>query len=136
MAIDYLGILACGVASMILGFVWFGPLFGKKWLQVVGASGPDAERRKEMQKGMGKLYVTAFVLALLQAYVLSLFIAGVGLSIALKATALLWAGLVLPVVAGASMWNNDSAKISWTRFLIQAPYYLILMLIFSFILAR
>ena len=40
----------------------------------------------------------------------------------------------MPTVAGAAMWNNDSAKISWARFMIQAGYQLVLFVMFGLIL--
>ena len=131
--VNYWAVLVCGIVSMVLGFVWYGPLFGKKWMEIVGATDMDKERRKEMQKGMWKLYLTSFVLALLQACVLARFLPLVSGSV-YASIFWLWAGLVVPVLAGASMWNNDSARISWARFLIQSGYYLVLLMIFGFIL--
>jgi len=31
-------VLVCGVVAMALGFVWYGPLFGKKWLELIGSN--------------------------------------------------------------------------------------------------
>ena len=33
---DILPILASGVASLLIGFVWYGPLFGKPWAAYTG----------------------------------------------------------------------------------------------------
>jgi hypothetical protein len=45
-----------------------------------------------------------------------------------------WIAFVMPTVAAASMWNNDSGKVSWARFLIQAGYQLVLFILVGFIL--
>jgi hypothetical protein len=50
MNINYWAVLVCGVLSMVIGFVWYGPLFGKKWMEIVGATFKDIEERKRMQK--------------------------------------------------------------------------------------
>jgi hypothetical protein len=132
--INYWAVLACGVASMILGFVWYGPLFGKKWMQVIGAREMDAVKRKEMQKKAMPLYAISLVLALFQAYVLAHYIAGWTEASGVENSLWIWAAFLVPAIAGASMWNNESGKIAWTRFLLQAGYYLVLFIIFGIIL--
>ncbi len=72
--INYLAVLVCGVIALALGFVWYGPLFGKKWLQITGADKADMARREEMMKGVWKLYLTQFALALFQAGALAWYI--------------------------------------------------------------
>jgi uncharacterized protein DUF1761 len=36
--INWLAVLAATVANGVLGFLWYGPLFGKIWLRAVGRS--------------------------------------------------------------------------------------------------
>lgn len=132
--INYWAILVCGIASMILGMLWYGPLFGKMWMKVVGATDMDKERRKEMQKRAGPLYIVTFLLALFQTYVLAYYIAGWKEASGLENSLWIWAAFIIPTVASGAMWNNDSAKISWARFLIQAGYYLVLFIVFGLIL--
>jgi hypothetical protein len=131
--------------------VWYGPLFGKKWMEVVGATAMDVETRKKMQKAAGPLYLVQFLLTLFQAYILAysinvwyLFTYGSGgvldaangsTSVGVKAALLIWAAFIMPIVAGSSMWNNDSKKIAWTRFLLQAGYQLLLFVVFGLILS-
>lgn len=134
MEINYLAVLACGVASMIIGSIWYGPLFGKKWMKIIGATEMDIQKRKEMQKKAMPLYSISFVLALFQAYVLAYYIAGWTDASGVENALWIWAAFIMPTVAGASMWNNDSAKVSWSRFLIQAGYYLVLFIVFGLIL--
>lgn len=132
--INYLAVFICGVFSMALGFVWYGPLFGNKWLEVVGADKLDIAARKEMQKKAGPLYFIQFLLALFQVSVLAYYIeSSTGIS-GIENALLIWAAFVMPIVAGSAMWNNDSRKIAWARFLIQAGYQLILFITFGYIL--
>ncbi len=56
MEINYLAILVCGVLSMVIGAIWYGPLFGKKWMEICGVNADDLNARKEMQKGAAPLY--------------------------------------------------------------------------------
>lgn len=139
MAISYWSVLLCAVLSMVLGGLWYGPLFGKKWMEIIGATASDMKRRKEMQKSAGPLYAVQFFLTIFQAYVLAMFLNYMIDAPGADSSPIFWsllicAGFVLPTVAAGAMWNNDSAKISWARFLIQTGYQVILFIIFGWIL--
>lgn len=135
MDINYWAVLLCAVLAMVIGSIWYGPMFGRKWMEIVGANPDDVERRKEMQKAAMPLYVVQFLLTLFQVWVLSYYIqigqAGSGVINALW----IWAAFVMPIVAGNAMWNNDSSKVSWARFLIQAGYQLVLFIVFGLVLS-
>ncbi|HYE60096.1 MAG TPA: DUF1761 domain-containing protein [Candidatus Kapabacteria bacterium] len=135
MDINLWAVLACAVLSMVVGSIWYGPLFGKKWLEVIGATAMDMEKRKEMQKKAMPLYGIQFLLSLFQAYVLAHYIAGWQDASGVENALWIWAAFILPTVAGASMWNNDSARISWMRFSLQTGYYLVLFVLFGLILS-
>ena len=88
-----------------------------------------------MQKEAGPMYLIQFVLTLLQVYILDGLLiwtnAGdrsVGVAI------LMWLGFVVPIVAGSAMWNSDPKKVMATKFLIQAGYQLVLLIVFGFVL--
>ena len=132
--INYWAVLVCAVLSMVVGALWYGPLFGKKWMEIVGANNADIEARKAMQKSAGKLYVVQFLITLFQVYVLAYYIAGWKGASGLNNSLWIWAAFVIPTIAGASMWNNNSAKISWARFLIQGGCQLVLFIIFGIVL--
>lgn len=134
MQINYYAILVCGILAMFFGYLWYGPLFGKKWLEVVGATKLDLEARKKMEANVWKLYLLQFLLVLFQAWVLAYYIQGWQDASGLTNALWIWAAFVVPVIAGTAMWNNDSAKISWTRFLLQAGYQLICFAAFGLIL--
>jgi len=134
MPINYLAVLVCGVLSMVVGYVWYGPLFGKKWMEIVGADSKSIEERQQMQKSAGPLYGIQFLLTLFQVFVLAYLISAWPGASGFKLALFLWAGFVLPIIAGSAMWNNDSSRVAWTRFLIQAGYQLISFMIFGYIL--
>ncbi len=134
MVINYWAVLVCAVLAMALGALWYGPLFGKKWLEVTGASQMDMARRQEMMRNVWKLYVVQFILVLFQVWVLAYFIQGWQEVSGVENALWIWAAFVMPTVAGAAMWNNDSARVSWARFLLQGGYQLILFIMFGLIL--
>ncbi|HLD86035.1 MAG TPA: DUF1761 domain-containing protein [Patescibacteria group bacterium] len=134
MIINYWAVLVCAVLAMALGFLWYGPLFGKKWMSIVGVGPADLAARQKMQQNVWKLYVAQFLLVLFQVWVLAYYIAGWQEASGLVNALWIWAAFIMPTVAGAAMWNNDSAKISWARFMIQAGYQLVLFVMFGLIL--
>jgi hypothetical protein len=131
--INIWAVLVCGVLAMVFGMIWYGPLFGKTWMRIVGATAMDEAKRKEMQKKAGPLYLVQFLLVLFQVYVLAR-IAGPTGAIGVRSALWVWAAFIMPTVAGSSMWNNDTRNIAWARFLTQAGYQLLCMIAFGFIL--
>ena len=51
-------ILIAAVINMALGMAWYGPLFGKKWMDYAGYTDAD---REEMQKTAGPGYVISLI---------------------------------------------------------------------------
>ena len=120
---------------MAIGFMWHGPLFGKKYMQAMGMVEPtDPEERKKMMQGMWKYYVIQFVLVLFQAYVLAHYILGWKDASGLTNALWIWAGFVIPTVAGSILWSDKSTKNKWTLFFISASYQLALFVAFGLIL--
>lgn len=134
LTINYWAVLACGVFSMILGMLWYGPLFGKAWSKIIKATDMDKEKRAEMQRRAAPLYVITFILSLFQAWVLAYYIAGWKEASGVQNSLWIWAAFVIPTVAAGAMWNNDSKEVSWARFGVQAGYYLVLFIAFGLIL--
>lgn len=135
MDINYWAILVCGILAMIIGYVWYGPIFGKKWAEIVGADMSDMATREKMQKSAMPLYIVQFIMTLFQVYVLAYYINNINQISGLHNALWVWAGFIIPIVAGSAMWNNDSSKVAWTRFFIQAGYQLVIFVIFGIILA-
>ena len=134
MEVNYWAVLVCGILSMVVGSLWYGPVFGKKWLEIIGVANCDEEMRKKMQKDMVPLYGVQFLLTLLQVYILSHFVDGWTDASGIETALFVWLGFIMPTVAGASMWTNESNRVKWQRFGIQAGYQLVMCIIFGYIL--
>ena len=135
-AINCWAVLVCGLFSLGLGSLWYGPLFGKQWMAM---SGINPEGMTESQKkGMWKSYLLALIGSLLMAFVLahSLLFAESYLKISgfnagLQVGFWSWLGFVGPVTLGMVLWEGKSWKL-WT---LLNGYYLIQLLVFGAILA-
>lgn len=66
---NWIGIIAAAVSAFALGGVWYGPLFGKKWMAYSGLTEDDAKNAN-----MAKIFGGAFVLSLLAAFVFAMFL--------------------------------------------------------------
>ncbi len=129
---NYVLILGAGVVSMIVGSIWYGPLFGKKWMEAIGAGACTEEERKKMQKEAMPLYLVQFVLSLVQLYVLSgLLTYGGWVPQSIWVSVFLWLGFVMPTIAGGAMWNDKPTSTKWALFLIPAGFQLVLAIIFG-----
>ncbi len=135
--INYLAVLACAIVSMVLGFLWYGPLFGKQWIALSGIKPEHMEGAK--QKGMGKLYALAFVGSLVMAFALahslvfaSAYLKITGISAGLQAGFWSWLGFIAPVTLGTVLWDGKP----WKLWLLTNSYYLLQLLIFGIILAK
>ncbi len=111
MNINYVGVLLAAIASMIVGWIWFGPLFGKSWKQLSGSSGRQADK---MKKGEGKGMAIEFVLSLLMGYVLAYIVKASMAANAfegLQVGAWIWLGFLLPLTVGGALWESKPVKL-------------------------
>ena len=69
--VNLFAVLVAGVIPMIVGSLWYGPLFGKRWLGMMEMTA------EEVQEGFNpvKTYGVSVLLSLLTAYILAQLIA-------------------------------------------------------------
>jgi hypothetical protein len=107
--INYLAVLVAAIASMVIGSIWHGPLFGKKYMQVMGFDQMSPEQRAEMKKGMTKMYILQFIASLVMFYVLAGFIGKTGsltLAGGLGVGFWAWLGFAVPIKMGEAIWGG------------------------------
>ena len=95
--INWLAVVVAAVATFALGGLWYGPLFGKTWM---AASGMTEEKAR--QGNMAKIFGTSFVLELLAACNLAMFLGAestlTGGLFAGLAVGLIWVGGAIGVL--------------------------------------
>lgn len=126
-------VLLSVVVSCILGSLWFGPFFGKQWMQLMGFT---EDKKSEMKKGgmvrsYGIMIVSAIVMTYVFAYLLRSF-AIADSSSAMQFAAILWLGFIATVMTGQVSWENKP----WKLWVITAGYELVNLVIVSMILVR
>jgi hypothetical protein len=132
--LNYLAILVCAVVGMMIGMMWYGPLFGKPWMAMMGIKDPEAAKKEAQKKGMGPTYAMAFVSQLLMAYVVAHFVAFLKIAdvnAALQFAFWAWLGLIATVLSAQVLWEGRPAKFYY----LNATHYLVVLSVMTLILA-
>lgn len=131
--INYWAVLVAGIAANVVGFLWYGPLFGKKWSEEMGWGTVTPEVMKQKQKEATPGYIANVVFALLTAFVFAHILwafESASISDALQGVFFMWLGFMLPLHAGKKFWMGKS----WTLVVIDAGYSLVSLIITGIIL--
>jgi hypothetical protein len=137
--VNYVAVLACVVLAMPVGFLWFGPVFGKAWARHMGFDKMEPPGGAAMGKSMalfalGSLLI-AFVLAhSIAAWRPSTWGAGEDQApwvYALNGAVWTWLGFFLPLQMGRVAWEFKR----WGLVAINSSFDLTRLLLFGFILA-
>lgn len=62
-AFNWFAVIAASLVGFVIGFIWYGPLFGKKWMNSVGMTEEDAQNGN-MKKIFGVSFIFQFVMAI------------------------------------------------------------------------
>jgi len=138
-SINYLAILVCAIAAMPVGFLWFGPVFGRAWLRHMGFDGMQPPDSATMAKSMAIFFVGNLLVAFVLAHSIAAWRAsswgagedGAAWIYALNGAIWNWLGFFLPVQMGRVAWE----KKRWGLVLINSSFDLARLLLFGFILA-
>ena len=109
--INLLAVLVAGIAPMVLGFIWYGPLFGKQWTKLMGFTQKSME---EAKKEMGKTYGLSFLGSLVMAYVLAHFVDYANATTFLEGALTgfwAWAGFVATVMLTEVLYGGKSVNL-------------------------
>lgn len=115
MPVNYWAVFVAAIASMVIGSIWYGPLFGKMFMKEMGMDSWSKEKQAAMKKKMGISYVGQFVASLVMFYVLAGWVAGFNhltVSGGLLTAFIAWIGFVVPIKLGDAIWGGN-AKLFW-----------------------
>lgn len=130
--INYLAVLAAALVNIVLGFLWYGPLFGKYWIKLMNFDKKKMEEAKK--KGMAKTYAVMVVSTLLMSYILAHFVdyaQATTLIDGIIAGFWIWLGFVATIMIGTVLWEGKPMKL----YLLNISYYLVALSIMGAILA-
>lgn len=137
--VNYLAVLAAGVVSMALGFLWYSPvILGKPWMKAMGFT---ASELKKAQQTMGPWYGVSFVLSLVMAFVLShVMILSMNffhydkMTTGLTTAFWMWVGFVMPVQFTTAMFSRKFDSNQMTLFGVNTAYQLVSLILMSIVI--
>jgi hypothetical protein len=101
--IDWVGVIVAVVVAMVIGGLWYGPLFGKQWLTLMGKT------REEMMAngGLGYLFAAlgSFMTAIVLSYVTQWANAN-GFGEGALVGIVMWAGFALSTVVTGGVFEG------------------------------
>jgi len=125
---NYFAVFACAVAALVIGFLWFGPIFGKQWMSLMGMDALPPEKMAEGKKRMpvmaGIQFIAALIMATTLSYILAYagaFTGKTGTVLGIETGAWEWIGFVAPVTLGMVLWEGKP----WTLWAIVAGNWLV-----------
>lgn len=126
-AVNWLAVIVGTVLSMVLGFLWYGPLFGKLWLKLIGKTEEEIEADPTVYiKTAVAAFITMLVLNMVVvAFGATTFVAG------LLAGGFIFFGLGATTTFVYTSFEGPSEKV-W---LLYAEYQLLVFLIMGGIFA-
>lgn len=135
MGLNVWAVLVCGLATMVVGFLWYSPmLFANPWMKLMGYDPNDKAKIAEMQKSAGPSYALSLVASLLSAAVLAKIITIstvhtplYGMKVALA----VWLGFVTTVQLTNALFSRQPARL----YAINTGYQLVCYLVMGAILA-
>lgn len=134
--VNYIAVLVAAIANMVLGFLWYGPIFGKRWIALMGFT--PAQIKEGQSKGMAKQMILGFIGALVMNYVLAhslifanTYLSASGVSAGLAGGFWNWLGFVAPVTLSSVLWEGKS----WSLWILNNGYWLLSLLVGGVILA-
>lgn len=129
MMVNYVAVIAGTVISMVVGFLWYGPLFGKQWMRMMGMKKEDI-KPEEGNKAMLMMVLPA----LITAYVMAVFVKSLAATDAVSGAMVgfwAWLGFVATVGASSVLFEKKPTNM----YLLNQGHYLVVFAILGALFA-
>src|SRR3989338_8498439 len=128
--VNYAAVLVASVVSIIVSFIWYGPIFGKTWMKLMKVMPKDAAKgKKQMHANTLGMFVAMLVMNFILANLLD-FAGALSVANALAVGFMVWLGFIATVLFGNWIWSRGPSKL----FAINVAHYLVILLVSSAII--
>lgn len=110
-SVSWLAVFLAVVAAMAIGSIWYGPLFGKKWMKLVGLKRGDASPVGPMLIMLGLAFVQVYVIAHFVTYAAYFYPTYSDLSAGLLTGLWGFVGFVVPVLVSNAVFAKGSMEL-------------------------
>ncbi|MCY4656779.1 MAG: DUF1761 domain-containing protein [Gammaproteobacteria bacterium] len=125
--LNWIAIIVVTVVAFLIGWVWYGPVFGKAWLSALGKT------EDEIQPSPTP-FIISFITSLLTCIVMAVLIQQLGINTWMGGAVL---GLVVGIgfIAASSASDTAFCGWSWNLWLIQSGYRVVYSVVMGLVLA-
>jgi hypothetical protein len=119
--VNYLAVFVAALVNFVVGWLWYGPLFGKMWKSLMGFTDESIKNMK--MKPMVAMFL-GFVSSLIMACVLARLLIVYGaydLTGAWSLAFLVWIGFLVTTSASGYLWEGKPLKL----FVLNIAYQLV-----------
>jgi hypothetical protein len=110
--VNYLAIITSTIVFMVVGSIWYGPLFGRQWMKLVKMT---PEVMKSISRGsVARSMTGALIVAFVTSFVLAVLIKTLlitTLSAALMLGFLVWLGFIATVLSHRVLFERSSVAL-------------------------
>lgn len=135
MDLNYLAILLAVVAQFAIGFVWYGPIFGKLWGKINGFDKLSKETQEKLMKEMGPLYGLQLFVTVITTFVLAIFITNLEGWNPFGMAGFFWLGFIVPAQVSSVIFSNTPKEYMFTKIGLQSGAALFCIEVSAFILS-
>ncbi|MBA3789203.1 DUF1761 domain-containing protein [Patescibacteria group bacterium] len=111
-AINYFAVLVSAIGFMIVGTLWYGPLFGKQWRSLIGVT---PEKMKNTPNGaMVRPMIFVFIVALVTSFVIAVLLKSLLITtplVALELAFVVWLGFIATTLLNRVLFEQSSMKL-------------------------
>ena len=129
-SINWWAVIVAAVANMVVGYLWYGPVFGKMWKSLMGFTD---ESMKSMNMTPTRAMVLGFAASLVMAYVLALFAfvwGAINFGAAFELAFWVWLGFLATGALSGYLWEGKPLQL----FILNAVEQLVAMVLMTAIL--
>ena len=138
--VNYAAVATAVFASFLFGWLWYGPLFGRKWASLMNMPMDQKPDPKVMIRGMALMIIGTFLTAYVLAHSSEVWRAsfwGAGADApswryGFFGGGFTWLGFYVPILLGAVAWEGRN----WSLFGLNAAYHFLNLQLIAMILAH
>jgi len=130
--VNWWAVIVCAVLSMVVGYLWYGPLFSKPWGEMTGWT-KDKVAAIPMNK-FAVSYLLAFIAAFVISSVLAIVLRAVGaegIGDGIVTAIVLWVGFTGATIGINMIFERKPLSL----FGIQAGFHLVVLMVYSVVLS-
>ena len=118
--LNILALVLATIGQFAVGFVWYGPLFGKLWGQIHGFDKLSEKVQKEMMSKMGPWYALQLLVTFVTTVVLAKLLIVVPDYSPYALAVMVWIGFVVPTQVSAVIFGGTEPEWMIKKMAVQA----------------